>query len=114
MKPYRIAVPLGVVAAWAAVTRSWIAPGLAAIATGQVILARLHTRASPPDPRSVLAFLALSLFGVAYLTATLVGSPATSKFWIALASALAILVPIVLLARRLFHGSTDAARDRST
>jgi hypothetical protein len=52
-------------------------------------------------PTPPVAFLPLSYFGVAYLVASAVGRPATTAFWLVFWSAVAILAPVVLLAKRL-------------
>jgi len=107
---------LGLLTVWAAVTGSWLAPGLAALATGQALLAVfwLRARSGRPAPGALLGFLALSCCGLAYLIAVLVGTPEATRFWIVFGSTLAILAPVVVLARRLFRepaggGAKDGA-----
>jgi hypothetical protein len=107
---YLTVVLLGVLTAWAAGTRSWLAPGLAALAIGQGLLAVfwLRARSGSPAPGALLGFLALSCSGLSYLIAVLVGPPETTRFWIVFGSALAILGPVVVLAQRLLRELADA------
>jgi hypothetical protein len=108
---------LGLLTAWAALTRSWLAPGLAALAIGQGLLAVfwLRARSGSPAPGALLGFLALSCSGLSYLIAVLVGAPETTRFWIVFGSALAIFAPVVVLAQRLFRESAGApGQDRLT
>ncbi len=114
---YFIVALLVLLAAWAAVTRPSAAPGLAALATGQAFLVGfwLRARSGRLVPAAVLAFLALSYFGLAYSLALVIGTPGSGRFWIVLGVGLAILAPVVVLARGLFResGRAGAAR-RST
>jgi hypothetical protein len=107
---YFLVALLVLVTAWVAATRPWAAPGFAALAAGQAFLAGfwLRARSGRPMPGAVLAFLALSYFGLAYLLALLTGTPESGRFWIVLAVGLSILAPGVVWARRLFRESGHA------
>jgi hypothetical protein len=102
---YLIVVVLAALTVWAAVTHPWIAPGFAALAAGQTVLAAIWLRAGSgrASQALLLGFLALSCLGLAYLLAVQIGTPATAHFWIVFGVGLAILAPVVLLAQRLLR-----------
>ena len=102
---YFIVAVFATLTVWAAVTHQWIAPGLAALAAGQTLLAAVWLRAGSgrASPALLLGFIALSYVGLAYLVAALIGTPATAHFWIVFGVGLAILAPVVLLAQRLLR-----------
>jgi len=102
---YFIVLVFAALTVWAAVTHPWIAPGLAALAAGQTLLAAVWLRAGSgrASPALLLGFIALSYVGLAYLVAALIGTPATAHFWIVFGVGLAILAPVVLLAQRLLR-----------
>jgi hypothetical protein len=104
---YLTVVLLGLLTGWAAVTRSWTAPGLAALATAQALLSAfwLRARSGRPAPGALLGFVGLSYFGLVYLVAAFVGPPATARFWIVFVSALAVVAPVVVLAQRVIRAS---------
>jgi hypothetical protein len=101
---YLIVVVFAALTVWTAVTHPWIAPGFAALAAGQTVLAAIWLRAGSGRASALLlGFLALSYVGLAYLLAVLIGTPATAHFWIVFGVGLAILAPVVLLAQRLLR-----------
>jgi hypothetical protein len=95
---------LAAVAVWAALVHPRFAPGLAALAGGQALLAsswRLARTASA-TPHSVVAFVGLTCLGLTYFVASAVGPPSATRFWVVFAAAAAIFAPVLLLAWRLF------------
>jgi hypothetical protein len=104
---YFIVLVLVFLTASAGLRQPWAVPGLAALLMGQVFLTAfwLRTRAGRPLPNAVLGFLALSYFGLAYLLALVIGTPGSGRFWIVLGVGLAILAPVVVLARGLFRST---------
>lgn len=101
---YFIVAVFAALTVWAAVTHPWIAPGFAALAAGQTLLAAIWLRADSGRASGLLlGFLTFSYVGLAYLVAVPIGTPATAHFWIVFGAGLAILAPVVLLAQRLLR-----------
>jgi hypothetical protein len=85
------------------VTRNaWVAPGFALIALSRVPMLGIASGLIKPKnaPGFVLAQLAATYLGVAYIAATFVGLPYTVRFWVVFAALFAIFAPIIALMRR--------------
>jgi hypothetical protein len=97
-----IALVLGGLTIWAAITHPWVAPGFAALTETRVLLTLVARRRIVPANAAavVLAQLSLGYLGVAYLMALVAGLPTTARFWIAFGASVAIFAPIVTVARR--------------
>jgi len=94
-------VLFGAVTLWTVVTDRRLAPGFAALAVGQGLLALLVLRRpAVPSARVVLAFLGASYFGLAYFVAVVVGARNTTQFWVIFVVTAAIFAPVLLLAWR--------------
>jgi hypothetical protein len=104
------AVLLGGLTLWAALIHPRLAPGVAALATAQALLGLFwrRSRAGRVSTAPVVAFLALSYLGLAYLSATVVGTATATRFWVVFAAAAVIFVPVALLARRLMSRQSRA------
>jgi hypothetical protein len=101
-----IAALLGGSALWSLFTHPRLAPGLAALAVAQGLLARfwVHARAGRLSPQVISAFLGTGYLGLAYLLAAVVAAPNTTRFWIVFVVAAAIFAPMMVLGWRLSYG----------
>jgi uncharacterized membrane protein len=99
-----IAALLGGSALWSLLTQPRLAPGLAALAVAQGLLASFWIRARAPSPRLISAFLGTGYLGLAYLVAAVVAGPNTTRFWIVFVVAASIVAPIMVLGWRLSYG----------
>jgi hypothetical protein len=91
-----------------------LAPGFAALAIAQALLAILVLR-RPGAQRSALVirgFLGASLFAVASWIAAIAAAPSTLRFWVIFSATAAIFVPVVLMGWR--RRASWAARTRAS
>jgi hypothetical protein len=103
-----IAALLGGSVLWSLFTHPRLAPGLAALALAQGLLASfwMRARAGRPSPRLISAFLGAGYLGLAYLVAAVVAGPNTTRFWIVFVVAAAIFAPMMVLGWRLSYGGS--------